>query len=80
MNCLGKLSRDSGHMRVPDPPHMITGKILVIISSVPTVATDAGILWTDQRGKNLNLNHAAFDVKDRWVFGTGLSPAQLSRC
>ena len=30
MNCLGRLSRDSGHMRVPDPPHMITGRILVI--------------------------------------------------
>jgi hypothetical protein len=42
---------------------MITGKILFIMSSVPTVATDAGILWTDQRGKNLNLNHAASDVK-----------------
>ena len=28
MNCLGRLSRDSGHMRVPDPPHMITGVIL----------------------------------------------------
>jgi hypothetical protein len=32
MNCLGKLSRDSGHMRVPDPPHMITGMILVMHS------------------------------------------------
>jgi hypothetical protein len=29
---LGKLSRDSGHMRVPDPPHMITGLILGIHS------------------------------------------------
>src|ERR1700722_19145062 len=33
MNCLGRLSRDSGHMRVPDPPHMITGMILVMHSS-----------------------------------------------
>src|SRR6202046_5919832 len=32
MNCLGKLSRDSGHMRVPDPPHMITGLNLGIHS------------------------------------------------
>ena len=24
---MGKLSRDSGHIRVPDPPHMITGTI-----------------------------------------------------
>ena len=30
MNCLGRLSRNSGHMRVPEPPHMITGRILVI--------------------------------------------------
>ena len=29
---MGKLSRDSGHMRVPDPPHMITGLILGIHS------------------------------------------------
>ena len=28
MNCLGRLSRDSGHMRDPEPPHMITGRIL----------------------------------------------------
>ena len=26
MNCLGKFSRNSGYMRVPDPPHMITGR------------------------------------------------------
>ena len=30
MNCLGRLSRDSGHMRDPDPPHMITGRIFAI--------------------------------------------------
>src|SRR6516164_8469563 len=30
MNCLGKLSRDSGHTRVPEPPHIITGRILAI--------------------------------------------------
>jgi hypothetical protein len=27
MNCFGKVSRDSGHTRVPAPPHMITGNI-----------------------------------------------------
>ncbi len=27
MNCFGSVSRDSGHTRVPAPPHMITGKI-----------------------------------------------------
>ena len=30
MNCLGRLSRDSGQTRVPEPPHMITGRILLI--------------------------------------------------
>src|SRR5271165_2636290 len=32
MNCLGRLSRDSGQTRVPEPPHMITGWILLIDS------------------------------------------------
>ena len=26
-NCLGMLSRETGHSRVPAPPHMITGTI-----------------------------------------------------
>jgi hypothetical protein len=26
-NCLGMLSRETGHKRVPAPPHMITGVI-----------------------------------------------------
>ena len=30
MNCLGMVSRDSGHTRVPAPPHMITGIIFFI--------------------------------------------------
>src|SRR5271165_3198883 len=30
MNCFGRLSRDSGHTRVPEPPHIITGWILFI--------------------------------------------------
>src|SRR5208337_273286 len=33
MNCLGRLSRDSGQTRVPEPPHIITGRIFVIASS-----------------------------------------------
>ena len=33
MNCLGSVSRDSGHTRVPDPPHIITGKIFFISPS-----------------------------------------------
>jgi hypothetical protein len=32
-NCLGRLSRDSGHIRVPDPPHMMTGSIFAMASS-----------------------------------------------
>jgi hypothetical protein len=39
MNCLGRLSRDSGHMREPDPPHMITGRILVILVSALAAAS-----------------------------------------
>jgi hypothetical protein len=35
MNCLGRLSRDSGQTRVPEPPHMIIGSIfLITLSSV----------------------------------------------
>src|SRR5271170_2536060 len=33
MNCLGRLSRDSGQTRIPEPPHIITGWILLIDSS-----------------------------------------------
>jgi hypothetical protein len=59
---LGKLSRDSGHMRVPDPPHMITGMILVVMSLASLVATEPGVLWTNRCGEILNLNHAVSDV------------------
>jgi hypothetical protein len=34
MNCLGRLLRYSGQTRVPEPPHMITGRILVISARV----------------------------------------------
>jgi hypothetical protein len=30
MNCLGSVSRDSGQTRVPEPPHMMTGRIFLI--------------------------------------------------
>ncbi len=33
MNCLGKLSREAGHSRVPDPPHRITGWIKQSLSN-----------------------------------------------
>ena len=36
-NCFGMLSRETGHKRVPAPPHMITG----IISSPPIVLSAA---------------------------------------
>jgi hypothetical protein len=62
MNCLGKLSRDSGHMRAPAPPHMITGLILVVMSVVSLVATDPGVFWTNRCGEILNLNHAVSDA------------------
>ena len=35
-NCLGMLSRDTGHSRVPAPPHMITGTIKPDMSPVAT--------------------------------------------
>ena len=35
MNCFGSDSRDSGHTRVPAPPHMITGKIFTIDPVAP---------------------------------------------
>jgi hypothetical protein len=35
MNCFGSVSRDSGHTRVPAPPHMITGNIFTIESVAP---------------------------------------------
>lgn len=37
-NCLGKLSRDNGHKRVPEPPQRMTGRILedmVIFYTIP---------------------------------------------
>src|SRR5580704_15011829 len=34
MNCFGRLSRDSGQTRVPDPPHMITGMTFPIGPSI----------------------------------------------
>jgi hypothetical protein len=43
---LGKLSRDSGHMRVPDPPHMITGLNLGISVSVVSLVQKPVPFWT----------------------------------
>ncbi len=34
MNCFGMLSRDAGHSRVPEPPHMITGRILADVGGM----------------------------------------------
>jgi hypothetical protein len=31
MNCFGMVSRDSGHTRVPAPPHMMTGRTFLAI-------------------------------------------------
>jgi hypothetical protein len=36
MNCFGRVSRDSGHTRVPAPPHMITGNIFKTDPVAPT--------------------------------------------
>jgi hypothetical protein len=51
---LGKLSRDSGHMRVPDPPHMITGRILVLIDfSVRTLPPTMNVLLPGDQMQDL---------------------------
>ena len=34
-NCLGKRARESGHKRVPLPPHIIVGKILTELIFLP---------------------------------------------
>ena len=38
MNCFGIFSREAGQTRVPAPPHMITGIILLIRPSTPDAA------------------------------------------
>jgi len=40
-NCLGKLSRDTGHKRVPDPPDKITGTIGPAVFIVFLACNDA---------------------------------------
>jgi hypothetical protein len=37
-NCFGKLARDSGHSRVPDPPDRITGTIIGQLRFDPILA------------------------------------------
>src|SRR5271166_1284431 len=51
MNCFGRLSRDSGQTRVPEPPHMITGWILAI--ETPLGRRNFGLLLSedDDQGK-----------------------------
>jgi len=31
MNCLGRIARDNGHNRVPEPPERITGTSVMMI-------------------------------------------------
>ena len=40
MNCFGMLSRDAGHNLVPDPPHMMTGRILGLESDGTAISRD----------------------------------------
>src|SRR5271165_6992444 len=50
MNCLGRLSRDSGQTRVPEPPHMITGWILLIdFYASPQAASPAPASFAGRR-------------------------------
>jgi len=32
MNCFGRLSRDAGQTRVPEPPHIMTGRIFTFLA------------------------------------------------
>ena len=36
MNCFGRLSRDAGQTRVPEPPHIMTGRIFTFSCSILT--------------------------------------------
>jgi hypothetical protein len=52
MNCFGMVSREAGQTRVPAPPHMMTGIILLI--RPPTM--DA-VLKNDDRRRLLSSDH-----------------------
>src|SRR5262249_59791468 len=57
-NCLGMLSRETGHRRVPVPPHMITGTIRATIRQDPAYGCDSSsrpgtkrqAVWQQARG------------------------------
>jgi hypothetical protein len=38
INCLGRLSCDSGQTRVPEPPHMMTGRIFTFSGSLAKIS------------------------------------------
>ncbi|WP_292177946.1 hypothetical protein [Brevundimonas sp.] len=43
MNCLGREGRDAGHSRVPEPPHMMTGKMTDIGAALILVGVMSGL-------------------------------------
>jgi hypothetical protein len=79
---LGKLSRDSGHIRVPDPPHMITGRILGIycrVSLVPLVPTKPGVFWANSYERTATALWRAFTTgrtSSSWRLALILAPLE----
>jgi hypothetical protein len=53
MNCFGMLSRDAGHSRVPEPPHIITGRIKVFAEGT---CSPFGLLIGGHRDANFVVN------------------------
>ena len=43
MNCLGREGREAGHSRVPEPPHMMTGKMTDIGAALILVGVTSGL-------------------------------------
>ena len=52
MNCFGRLSREAGHTRVPEPPHMMTGRIFMDTLSV--VRTYAALVASLDRSRRVS--------------------------
>src|SRR5271165_906302 len=75
MNCLGRLSRDSGQTRVPEPPHMITGWILLI--DLPRISPAGPPGRRLLREDHPTGNPKAYDFAVRLVFGPRSAKAAI---
>ena len=77
MNCLGMVSRDSGHTRVPAPPHMITGWIFFGIVKGLLDRRLHGIQVSRKSAATRQQNHTAssilrLSINRRWPSGIGV--------